>query len=314
MNTISVIICTYNGEKYIEEQLNSLKRQSIFIDEYIICDDNSLDNTCNIIENYIKKNPELNINLFRNSKNKGVIKNFEFGLKQASGDYIAFCDQDDVWLPNKMELSLNKIQEMEEKYGKNMPLLVHTDLVVVDENLDIINQSFFKQEGLNVYKDENILKALFLQNNLVGCTMFFNKIAKNLSLPFPEHIIMHDYWLGLVVACKGKIEFINQGTIKYRQHKKNVVGAKTYISINSLKKIFNKNYLDKSINSVIIQNRELVNYKSGILVKNNNWFIEALKAIEENNIIRMIKLGIHKHGILRNIIVYVYFMIRKFDL
>lgn len=314
MFNISVILCSYNGEKYIEEQLDSLKKQSVFINEYIICDDNSLDNTCDIIENYIEKNPELNIKLFRNSKNKGVIKNFEFGLKQASGDYIAFCDQDDVWLPNKIELSLDKIKEMEEIYGKNIPLLVHTDLIVVDENLDIISQSFFKQEGLNVYKDENVLKALFLQNNLVGCTMLFNKIAKNLSLPFPEHIIMHDYWLGLVVACKGKIEFINQETIKYRQHKENVVGAKTYISKNSLKKIFNKDYLNKSINSVIIQNKELVNYKSGSLVKNNNWFIEALKAIEKNNISRMIKLRIHKHGILRNIILYIFFMIRKFDL
>lgn len=312
MSNISVVICTYNGKKYIKEQLDSLKRQTVFIDEYIICDDNSLDNTCDIIENYIEKNPELNIKLFRNNKNKGVIKNFEFGLKQASGDYIAFCDQDDVWLPNKIELSLNKIQEMEEKYGKNVPLLVHTDLVVVDENLDIINQSFFKQEGLNVYKDKDILKALFLQNNLVGCTIVFNRIAKILSLPFPEHIIMHDYWLGLVVACKGKIEFINQGTIKYRQHKENVVGVKKYISYTALKKIFDKKYLDKSISSIIKQNKDLINFKSGFLLDNNEWVFKALNALEKNNIIEMIKLGVHKHGILRNIVLYGYFISKKF--
>lgn len=312
MNNISVIICTYNGEKYIEEQLNSLKEQSVFINEYIICDDNSSDNTCVIVNRYIEKNPELNIKLLKNGKNRGVIRNFEFGLNQASGDYIAFCDQDDVWLPNKIEISLNKIKEMEQKYGKKIPLLVHTDLLVVDEDLEIINSSFFLQEGLKVYKNEEVLKALFLQNNLVGCTMFFNKIAKELALPFPKHIIMHDYWLGLVVASKGKIEFVNQKTIKYRQHKKNVVGAKNYISFKSLKKVFDKKYLDKSINAIIMQNKEVVNFKSGFLVENNKWFLEALNALEKNNVIDMIKLKVHKHGILRNIVLYSFFVLKKY--
>lgn len=312
MNNISIIICTYNGEKYIEEQLNSLKKQSVYINEYIICDDNSSDNTCIIVNRYIEKNPELNIKLFRSEKNKGVIRNFEFGLKQSNGDYIAFCDQDDVWLPNKIEVSLDKIKEMEQKYGKEMPLLVHTDLLVVDEDLNVISSSFFRQEGLKVYKNEAVLKALFLQNNLVGCTMFFNKIAKEVSLPFPKHIIMHDYWLGLVVASKGEIEFINQKTIKYRQHKKNVVGAKKYISFQSLKKVFNKDYLNRSINSIILQNRALVNFKSGILIKDNDWFLKALKMLEKNNIIGMLRLGVHKHGILRNIILYIFFLTKKF--
>lgn len=309
--SISIVLCTYNGAKYIEEQLESLKRQSIFINEYIICDDNSSDNTCIKIEKYKEKNPELNIKLFKNSVNKGVIKNFEFGLNRASGDYIAFCDQDDVWLPNKIKDSLNKMKKMEKEYGINMPLLVHTDLCVVDENLKIINNSFYKKEKIKIYRGKDVFKALFLKNSVVGCTMMINKTAKNLVLPFPKNIIMHDYWIALVVASIGRVEFLNKSTIKYRQHKDNLVGSKKYFSLEMLKKVFNKDFIEKSIQLNIIQNEELLKFKSGKLIKNNRWFIAALISIKNKDIFNMIRLGIHKSGLLRTLILYIYCILRK---
>ena len=146
MNKIYILLSTYNGEKYLKEQLDSLFSQSYKDFKLIVRDDGSNDKTLDILKKY-------DIELLPSFGNLGVKKSFEKLLKYASENneakYFMFCDQDDVWKSDKIEKTLKKMQELENLYGNNMPLLIHTDLEVVNENLKTINHSMWQYEKIN---------------------------------------------------------------------------------------------------------------------------------------------------------------------
>ena len=204
MKDLSICIATFNGEEFISEQLDSILNQvKAYNYEIIISDDGSSDNTEEILKSYIKN---YNILFFKN-KSKGIVSNFENAIKQSTGDIIFLCDQDDVWLPTKVKICMEKI--------KNFDLIV-TDAKVVDQNLNILFESFFKlrcsKNGLlnNIYK-----------NSFLGCCMVFKRRIVNHILPFPKNIPMHDWWIGLISCLFYKILFINTPLILYRRHDKN---------------------------------------------------------------------------------------------
>lgn len=229
--TISVCIATYNGEKYIKEQIDSILSQTILPDEIIISDDNSTDNTIEIIKSF--NNPMIKI--FKNN-NKGIIKNFENALVNSTGDYIFLCDQDDIWSNNKIE----KIKEKLKEY----------DLVVHNAEIKYSNSQKDKNDLFNVYKSKKgIIKNLY-RNSYIGCCMAFNrKILKN-SLPFSKKICMHDVWIGLVAEISGKVYFEKDILMLYRRHgenasltcekSKNNLYCKLKIRLNLLKEIIKK--------------------------------------------------------------------------
>jgi len=238
---IDILLATYNGEKFISEQIKSIINQTYIDWKLIIHDDGSTDDTVKIIKRIQAKYPN-KIKLINDQLCFGRAKsNFEHLLKLSSSKYIMFCDQDDVWKKNKIQLTLNKLLDLE-KLNKNQPILVHTDLSVVDSKLNLINQSMWSLQKTNP-KWSKQLNISLVQNSVTGCTIIMNQYAKEISLPIPKNAIMHDWWILLsVLKHNGTVDFLNISTIKYRQHNFNEVGAesfsllKTIMKLNSIKK------------------------------------------------------------------------------
>lgn len=211
---LSICIATYNGGSYIKEQIDSILPQIGKNDEIIISDDSSIDNTLDIIKSF---NDE-RIRIFPNNKFHSPIFNFENALKQAQGDYIFLADQDDVWMPNKIAQMMEALNNFS---------LVVSNCYVVDQNCNIIRNSFFAKEP-----SCSLLRNL-IRNNYLGCCMAFRKDVLEKAIPFPRHIAMHDIWLGLCGSMFYKVCFIPDKLIMYRRHGENVspTGEKSKYSI-----------------------------------------------------------------------------------
>jgi len=239
---ISILLAAFNGEKYIAEQIESLLNQSVQEFKLIIHDDGSTDDTFTIISSYAKKHPN-KITVIQNEKNSGGAKyNFMKMMIDYKDDYIMLCDQDDVWLPEKIEKTLNKIKQLEGVYGTATPILVHTDLKVVDKDLQTISVSYRKDMLSDFSKTS--LNSIIIQNTLTGCSAMYNRALAELIKKEPKYMIMHDWWLILVAAAFGKIDYILEPTILYRQHGENDIGAK---KVKSIRYIFHEILLYKEM-------------------------------------------------------------------
>lgn len=218
---IAILLSTYNGEKYLEEQLLSILNQTCTEKWCLyIRDDGSTDSTMSIIDSYVSRYD--NIIKFEDEKRGlGPALSFLQLLSQVSAEYYMFCDQDDFWLPNKIEKCLLKLHELNVK--DTTPVLIHTDLLVVDKNLNVLKSSFWEKN----LSPELVYKYMPITNFVTGCTMFFNRAARQCSINFiSDKVIMHDYWVALCVwAYQGIIFSMSEPTIKYRQHGENVLGA-----------------------------------------------------------------------------------------
>ncbi|MCL2819436.1 MAG: glycosyltransferase family 2 protein [Oscillospiraceae bacterium] len=225
---ISILLATYNGEKYITQQVESILSQTNQDFRLFIYDDKSTDKTFSILTEYASKFPE-KITVVQNDVNTGGTKlNFMQMMVRHKDDYVMLCDQDDVWLPDKIEVSLSKIKEMEKKSGSDTPLLVHTDLKVVDDNLDVISSSYEKMSNKDF--SETSVNFAVTMNNVAGCTALYNKALAGYFTAVPGFFVMHDWWLSLTAAVFGKIGAVNKQPILYRQHRGNEKGAKRVIS------------------------------------------------------------------------------------
>lgn len=217
---IDILLATYNGEKYIKEQLDSILNQSHKNIRIIISDDCSKDTTPEILKEYQKKDNRIELHIQRN--NLGVVKNIEFLLKQVKSPYYMLADQDDYWLPEKVEKSLKKLKE--EKAD-----LVFGDLEVVDKKLNTMYKSFNDYMLLTrkINKYINSYKVNYLYNCITGCTILAKKetIEKIIPLPTNSKRLIHDHWIGLMVALNGKLAYMPEKYIRYRQHGNNEVGT-----------------------------------------------------------------------------------------
>lgn len=219
---VAVLLAVYNGEKYLKEQLESILSQTFSDVKIIIRDDGSNDNSPLIIEEYRKNYPQ-KIFVLSGESTGGAATNFAALLEHCDEDYIMFCDQDDVWLPDKIEKTLS-VMKATEDYGQT-PVLVHTDLKVVDQNLNVISPSFFDFQKLKQSKVS--LPALLVQNYVTGCTIMINRALKQRCGKIPKGCIMHDWWLALIAIIFGELVCIDEATMLYRQHANNQVGAKS---------------------------------------------------------------------------------------
>ena len=235
MNNLSILLSTFNSSRYIEEQLNSLVFQKTAINFLIyIRDDGSTDNTPRILERYQLDHDK--IVLFKDDKkNLGACLSFMHMLSKIDSEYYMFCDHDDIWLPNKIDISYNALKRIE--FGlNNKPLVLHTDMTVVDKNMKVLHDSFWKYSGIFpklLQKSSNIQ----VLNCVTGCAMIFNREARDASIPFPDNIPMHDWWIAIKTAQGGSICSIPVSTILYRQHNNNVVGAKSVNIYYFLRKV-----------------------------------------------------------------------------
>jgi len=225
---ISILLATYNGEKYISEQIDSLLSQTVQEFRLYICDDLSNDATFSIVTGYADKYPD-RIFATQNAENtSGAKYNFLRMMIEHKDDYVMLCDQDDVWLPDKIEKSLKKIKEVEKEFGLHTPALIHSDLKVVNDDLDVISSSYEKMSN----KDFNVTSLNFAvtMNNVAGCTALYNRALADLIREVPDFIVMHDWWLSLTAAALGKIRALKEPTVLYRQHGDNDSGAKKVLS------------------------------------------------------------------------------------
>lgn len=222
---IQILLATYNGEKYIKTQLESLFNQTYTDFEILVSDDGSSDRTIEIIADFQKEHPDKLRFIPDKTPSGGAKNNFFKLMGYADADYIMFCDQDDYWLPEKIELTLKKMKETEKEC---IPTLVHTDLSVSDQNLNVLHKSFFKMQHFERNMKLNLGKSI-AQNTVTGCTVMINRPLLELARhDNHESIIMHDWWLTVLAATFGKVGVLKQPTILYRQHGNNSVGAKTF--------------------------------------------------------------------------------------
>lgn len=261
---IDILMATYNGERYIEQQLESILNQSETNWRLLIRDDCSQDNTRQIIQKYQIKYPEKIIFVPSTESSGSAMNNFFKLLDYAENEYIMFADQDDVWKPDKIAVTFSKMQEMEKQYGREIPLLIHTDLCVVNERLETINSSIFTLQDMNYRQDR--LNNLLATNIVTGCTMLFNQALLELLGKKPANAVMHDMWIALVAAAFGKIGFVNKATILYRQHDSNANGTK---NVKSLKYIIDDirdiSSISKSLDLHYQQANEFLNiYKNNL--------------------------------------------------
>lgn len=221
---ISVCMATYNGGKYVKQQIISILEQLGETDELIISDDSSTDLTVSIIEKIIDKR----IKLFTNNNFSSPTLNFENALKYSSGEYIFLSDQDDVWLENKVKIMMEYLKEYD---------LVVSDSYITDEELHIMSNSAFK-----IFKSKNgILKNIY-KNTYYGCCMAFTRKTLEKSIPFPRsREIGHDLWLGLIGEIIGKVIFIDEKLIYFRRHSQTVtMGGRGKSKRSILKKLYGR--------------------------------------------------------------------------
>ena len=233
---IDILMATYNGEKYVEEQIKSILNQTYKNFRLIISDDCSTDNTVSILKEFEQKDDRVIV--YYQEKNLGYVKNFEFLLEKVENNLYMLADQDDVWLPDKVKISYNTLKE------RNADL-TFSDLTVVDENLNELYPSFMKlKKTFDKAKKYDDYRAVYLYNVVTGCTILSKKKFINKILPIPEGFkyIPHDYWISLIVGMNGKLAFIDKPLIKYRQHANNQIGSRkmvdSFTKFEDVRKLF----------------------------------------------------------------------------
>jgi len=219
---ISIALCTYNGEKYLEDQLESIAFQTRLPDELVVCDDRSSDRTIEIIESFAST-AKFPVCLTVNKRTLGSTKNFEKAIRLCQGDIIALSDQDDVWHPEKL-------MRLECTFAEKSNVgAVFTDAQVVDERLIPLGYSLWKSAGFGGREQRRLAEGgafdvLLRRNVVTGSTMAFRSDFKNLVLPIPENHV-HDAWIAIIISAVAKVAALPEPLIKYCQHARNQIGA-----------------------------------------------------------------------------------------
>lgn len=209
---VSIALCTYNGDKYLAEQLDTLVNQTYPNIEIIVVDDCSVDNSFSILQGYAARYPQFKI--CQNKNNLGFVKNFERAVSLCTGDLIALCDQDDLWHPQKIELQVNAI---------NDSVLIYHDSEFIHQDGSSMNKKM--SDLMNLYRGDQPTVFLFF-NCVSGHAILMKRELLNAALPLKENYF-HDWWLAYVATNIGKIDFIPQCLVQYRQHDKsdtNILG------------------------------------------------------------------------------------------
>ena len=278
MEKIDILLATYNGSKYLSEQIDSLINQTYKNINIIVRDDGSTDNTVEIIEEYEKKDSRVRL-LSDNLGNLGFVRNFEELMKNSTSEYLMFSDQDDIWYNDKVEISYVRMKEVEYIYGKSCPILVHTNSRIMNYE----NQS--KKLFILKFSNNSLFENSFFNFFVQGSTMIINKFLKIESLPFSKEVYLHDRYLHLITEFIGVRSYIDVPTMDYRQHSNNEIGS----SVNVIYKIKNKRYFN-------LKDRELLifldNTYSAKLDEIKKEKMDAYKLIVNNNISRFKRLKI----------------------
>lgn len=306
---IAILLATYNGEKYLSQQLDSILNQTYQNIKIYVSDDFSTDKTMDILKEYSLKYADRIVILPNEKKLGGACNNFLSLVERVDSDIYFFCDQDDVWNSDKIEKT---VRCFETQSDKNIPLLVHSDLKVVDANLNEISPSFLSLT--NKSKHLTWKEYLVENNNVVGCTSAINKsLAKmyirNYQKINKDKLFMHDSFFALLASIAGNIEFIDEALINYRQHGNNSVGAKKksnlFISIHnkvnnlkSSKKLFRQR--EENVGEVLKCCNELNNEKVSLAKEFSNLYLKH----KYSRIFFLVRHGIKRKSFFENIYIW----------
>lgn len=236
---IEILLATYQGEKFLAEQIESILAQTYSEWTLLIHDDGSSDGTIEVAKYYAFAHPS-RITLIQDGVRTGGAKNnFAHLLSKSSSDYVMFCDQDDIWLNTKLEVFQNKMDQIEQEFGKNTPISIFSDLRIVDHDLTPISSSGwqFLRNGPQFAASLDLLAS---RNCILGCAMMVNRAGITVSSPIPIQAVMHDWWIGLcILKHQGHLIPIAEPTMLYRQHELNVVGASLFDKHYKFRRLLN---------------------------------------------------------------------------
>lgn len=234
---IAILMATYNGGPWLHEQLDSLVSQTFTDWHLYVHDDGSTDQTPGMLEDYSRQHPG-RLTILTYPPQGGACRNFLSMLEAIEAPYYMFCDQDDVWMKDKIEKTFQRMQQLEAAHA-DCPIIVHTDLMLVDAALQPLASSFIRHQLIKI-EAIHTFSDYAATNTVTGCTMLLNKRARQcLKKPY-DKAIMHDAWLCLsVVAQGGIVDFIDEPTILYRQHGDNTLGARDMERQTTLHKLMN---------------------------------------------------------------------------
>lgn len=298
-------MAAYNGEKYIKQQIESIMKNTYENIHLTIYDDTKEAQTTAAMTDILRLMTEKygeKLTYKKNEQNKGCTRNFLEGLQDSAAEYTMFSDQDDYWNKDKVERTLEKMKEMEGKYGKDTPLVVFTDAIVVDSTLNLIHFSFHRSNHLNTKRVD--LAHLLMENKLIGCTMMMNKALKNKIIAIPKNARVHDWWIALVAAAFGKIGYHEESTILYRQHEDNVIGNQEYGSYIK-KRLASLRSQREVIYSNMKQAEEFLEIYNMLLTKEQKSLIGRFANLNKRNWFyrryAVYRYGYKKSGVPRNI-------------
>jgi rhamnosyltransferase len=221
-----ILLSSYNGGKFIAEQISSIRRQTYTGWTLLVRDDGSSDETIAIVESLAALDGRISL-LLDTQDNLGPAASYGVLLEHAresGARYVALADQDDVWLPTKLAHELELLQDQEAVAGSATPLLIHSDLAVVQEDLTLVHRSFLAFQGLR-HQSQSPLGTLLIQNFVTGSTVVLNRALLEVAVPLPQ-VIMHDWWLALCAAALGRLLYLPEATVLYRQHGSNAQGSR----------------------------------------------------------------------------------------
>ncbi|KQR72112.1 glycosyltransferase family 2 protein [Pedobacter sp. Leaf176] len=310
---LTILMATYNGDKYLTAQLESILAQTYQNWELIIRDDDSTDLTQTIIADYAEKDARITQLEFGNLHGtacRNFSQLFDWAY-QENKQYMLFADQDDIWLPDKIELSLKEIKEDEKAYGFNTPLVKYSGFKFIDEEDSPIDKLLKLPADLN-------LKVLLNENYAWGCTMILNWAAVDLIKHIPPESVNHDYYIALVVSAFGRVSLINKDLVLYRQHQNNVSGNVKNMGLSSRYKRYFKN--PSVMVKPLTQNYALIKsfyerYSEGLSPENKRMvagFLSSYQAGFFKLLKTLLKFGIFKVGLGKNLVyIYTLFLYRK---
>ena len=216
---IGICLASCNGEKYIAEQLESIFSQTYQQFKLYIADDRSTDNTVTIIKTFQDRFRD-RINLTINTKQLGVVKNFETLMSHCEEAYISLADQDDIWESNKLALQLEAMIKLEDQ-SKINACLVHSDLTMIDENNKVLAESYFHFRGYRLDQKKD-LGHILGPSGVMGNTLMINRVLCDKVLPFPKELEVHDYWIAIIAELYGRRKTLHQPLVRYRIHNQNI--------------------------------------------------------------------------------------------
>jgi glycosyltransferase involved in cell wall biosynthesis len=296
---VDVLMSTYNGHQFLPEQIHSILDQHAARLRLLVRDDASTDHTRTLLQQYAELHPS-QIELLADREHLGACASFGRLLLAAKAPYVMFSDQDDVWLPGKVALLLCRMLRAEAEHGRNCPLLVHSDLCVVDRAGRLLGNSFWKYQNIDPIGGSS-LNRLLIQNVATGCAMMVNRALVELAVPIPPEAIMHDWWLALVAAAFGRIECLAEPTVLYRQHGGNQIGAVRWDAAHLVRKaakLFDRRPVTENMRRTAAQANALLQRYGPLLSQQQREAVAAFAALPSGGFLQR-RLYIARYGFLR---------------